>query len=217
MSTFDPNEARQEMIQYHLRARGITDPRVLRAMAEVPRERFLPAAMETEAYADRALPIDCEQTISQPYIVAYMSQLLRATSDHRVLEIGTGSGYQTAVLAHFVKHVYTVERISQLSEWAGSILTELQIDNVSLRIGDGSRGWYDEAPFDRIIVTAAAPLTPTALVDQLDDGGRLVIPVGDRRTQEVICVEKQGTETTETSHLPCRFVKLVGDQGWPES
>lgn len=202
------------MVADQIRARGITDERVLEAMEQVPRERFIPPASATEAFSDRALSIDCGQTISQPYIVAAMTAPLRLQPEHRVLEIGTGSGYQTAVLARLAGHVYTIERLKPLLTGAGPLLASLGIDNVSYRLGDGSVGWPEMAPFDGIIVTAAAPEVPRSLLDQLVSGGRLVIPVGPQGEQTLTIVERIGDKTREMPQFPCRFVKLIGREAW---
>jgi len=204
------------MVRDQIRARGITDPRVLDAMAAVPRERFVRASEQHEAFSDRALPIDCGQTISQPYIVAAMTEALQVGPEHSVLEIGTGSGYQTAVLAALARHVYTVERLPRLQDQARRRLESLGVRNVSYRVGDGTLGWEEFAPYDRILVTAAAPDVPPTLIKQLADGGRLVIPVGPAAQQMLVAIDKQGGRLTETRRLPCCFVKLVGREGWPE-
>jgi protein-L-isoaspartate(D-aspartate) O-methyltransferase len=214
----DPNlSARLRMMREQIRARGITNQRVLDAIVAIPRERFVPPAQQHEALSDRALPIECGQTISQPYIVAAMSDALRVTPEHAVLEVGTGSGYQTAVLARLAKHVYTIERLAPLQEQARRHLASLGIQNVSYHVGDGTLGWDEFAPYDRILVTAAAPQVPPKLIEQLADGGRLVIPVGPAAQQMLVAVDKQGRRLTETRQLPCCFVKLVGQEGWDES
>ncbi len=206
--------ARRDMVEHQLRRRHITDQRVLSAMAELPRERFIGDSMLCEAYDDRALPIDCGQTISQPYMVAVMTQCLEMAPTHRVLEIGTGSGYQTAVLAKLATHVYTVERIEHLSKQAQAHLSTLKIANVSFRVGDGTLGWADHAPYDRILVTAGAPAVGQALVDQLVDGGLLVVPVGAPDEQVLTVVQRQGDRKIEKPSIACRFVKLIGNEGW---
>ncbi len=209
--------ARKRMVDEQIRARGVRDPRVLEAMEQVPRERFLPADRVAEAFADRALPIDCGQTISQPFMVASMTELLDVQSTHRVLEIGTGSGYQTAILSRLAAHVYTIERIRALQENARRLLASLGVANVSYAVGDGTLGWPEAAPFDRIMVTAGAPEVPRALVDQLADGGRLVIPIGGRNEQTLTVVEQRGGRTIEMPRYACRFVQLIGRNAWPES
>jgi len=205
---------RQRMIEQDIRRRGVRDPRVLDAMATIPRERFVPPAVRTSAYEDHPLPIDFGQTISQPFIVAYMTELLAVTPDAKVLEIGTGSGYQTAVLARLARTVHTVERIDALRERTAQTIAELQLTNIVLHAGDGSLGLPAFAPFDRIIVTAAAPRVPPPLVVQLADGGRLVIPVGGDTEQTIVQVIRKGSRTIETTMLACRFVKLIGQEGW---
>ena len=208
--------ARKAMVDQQLRARGIRNPAVLNAMFETPRERFLDVAPADEAYADRALPIQFSQTISQPYIVAMMTDAIQLTRDQTVLEIGTGSGYQTAILARVAGHVHTVERIPQLSALARERLGELEITNVNYHIGDGTLGWPADAPYDAIMVTAGAPSIPKPLVEQLKVGGRLVAPVGDEEKQTLILVERTAHGTVERPLLPCRFVKLIGAAGWAD-
>jgi protein-L-isoaspartate(D-aspartate) O-methyltransferase len=206
--------ARRQMVEDQIRRRGISDPRVLHAMLTVPREIFVSPADGDAAYDDRALPIACGQTISQPYIVAYMTEQLAITPDDRVLEIGTGSGYQTAILAMLARHVFTVERITELQQKAAVNLAQLNVPNVTMSIGDGSMGLDIHAPYDRIIVTAAAPRVPTPLINQLVHGGILVIPVGGKTQQTIVRVVREDQKTIETSMLACRFVKLIGRDGW---
>jgi protein-L-isoaspartate(D-aspartate) O-methyltransferase len=217
MFTPDPLIAKHEMLHQHLRGRGIRDPRVLAAMEKVPREKFVLSEYVGEAYADRALPIACGQTISQPYIVALMTEALELTGSERVLEIGTGSGYQTAILAELTQSVISIERHSPLAKKAGEILRELGYDNVTLVVGDGTLGWPEQAPYDRIIVTAAAQECPPALREQLADGGVLVIPLGESDCQVLQAFEKAGETIRCRSLSPCRFVPLVGQQGWPDA
>jgi protein-L-isoaspartate(D-aspartate) O-methyltransferase len=207
---------KQIMLRQHLQGRGISDVRVLEAMARVPRERFIGDSIRAEAYADRALPIACGQTISQPYIVALMTQALDLQGDERVLEIGTGSGYQTAILAELAREVVSIERHEALSRQAAGLLAELGYDRVKLVVGDGSLGRLEEAPYDRILVAAAAELAPRHLLDQLVPGGILVIPLGDREQQMLQTIRKTVDGTQVESLSPCRFVPLVGDEGWPE-
>jgi protein-L-isoaspartate(D-aspartate) O-methyltransferase len=208
---------RDHMIQTQIRARGVTDPRVLDALARVPRERFVHPDARTRAYSDHALGIGHHQTISQPYMVAIMTATLAPGPDERVLEIGTGSGYQSAILACLAKEVWTVERIRELADSALERLRELGFSNVHVRTGDGSVGWPEAAPFDAILVTAGAPAPPPSLLTQLDPGrGRMVIPVGGRDLQHLVRVERRGTEFVSDRTVGCRFVPLVGDEGWGE-
>jgi protein-L-isoaspartate(D-aspartate) O-methyltransferase len=204
--------ARHKMVRDQLQRRGIHDRRVLDAMNQVPRQAFVLPGLATEAYADRALPIDCGQTISQPYIVALMTQALELLGGERVLEIGTGSGYQTALLSHLAGHVVSVERHAPLVEKAREALAGLGCENVTLIVGDGSLGWPAEAPYDRILVAAAARSCPPALVDQLADGGRLVIPLGDTESQVLQTFTRRGGQTIWQDLVPCRFVPLVAAQ-----
>ncbi|MGC6232935.1 protein-L-isoaspartate(D-aspartate) O-methyltransferase [Hafnia paralvei] len=193
-----------------LMQQGIGDERVLKALAEVPREKFIDEAMSHKAYDNTALPIGLGQTISQPYMVARMTELLRVGPKAKVLEIGTGSGYQTAVLAHLVQHVFSVERIKSLQWQAKRRLKQLDLHNVSTRHGDGWQGWASRGPFDAIIVTAAPPEIPEALLAQLADGGRLVLPVGEfDKTQHLRCVQRRGNDFLVESIEPVRFVPLV--------
>lgn len=207
---------RHRMVEEQIRARGVRDERVLAVMERVPRERFVPAADAAAAYEDRALPLSSGQTISQPYVVAAMTEALRLRPESRVLEIGTGSGYQTAVLAELAAAVWTIERLESLQRIAREALAELGILNVSYRVGDGTLGWPEAAPFDGIIVTAAAPDVPPSLVSQLAPDGRLVIPVGGREEQTLTVVERTDRGTREIPQFPCRFVKLIGQEGWEE-
>ena len=212
----DPVAARSAMVASQLRARGISDERVLEAMAAVPREAFVSSVQAPWAYADEALPIEAGQTISQPYMVARMTELLSPRPGDRVLEVGTGSGYQAAVLAWLGADVVTIERHSQLAAIARERLDRLGLgERVEIRVGDGSLGAPDAAPFSRIIVTAAAPDVPPSLREQLaPDGGRLVIPVGPRDRQELLLVIRDGDEWREISDGPCVFVPLVGEEGY---
>lgn len=198
------------MIRDQLMARGIRDPRVLDVLAELPRERFIDPDLEAVAYADRALPIDCGQTISQPYIVALMTEALRLTGNERALEIGTGSAYQAAVLSRLAREVVSIERHEKLFRQATRVLNDLGVTNVRLVLGDGSHGLAAGAPYDRIIVTAAADTMPEELFEQLTAGGILVIPVGDRDSQILRRIEKIDGRPRITDLTACRFVPLVG-------
>lgn len=206
---------RRRMVDEQIRRRGVGDPRVLDAMMAVPREKFVPSRVRAAAYEDRALPVAHDQTISQPFIVAYMTEQLSVTPDARVLEIGTGTGYQTAILATLAKHVFTVERIATLQQQAAARLADLNVPNITISCGDGSLGLPEHAPYDRVLVTAAAPSVPGPLTDQLVDGGVLVIPVGASAEQTIVRVVREGQRTIETPMLACRFVKLIGQEGWP--
>ena len=206
---------RLRMVEHDLRRRGIQDPRVLDAMASVQRHLFVAPGERTHAYEDRALPLEVGQTISQPYIVAFMTEALRVRPGDRVLEVGTGSGYQTAVLARLAAHVFTVERIGDLQGAAREVLAGIAVENVRFLVGDGSLGWAEHAPYDRILVSAGAPSVPAALDGQLSpDGGRMVIPVGDADLQELVAVTRNGDAWTSEPLLECCFVPLVGDEGW---
>lgn len=205
------------MIETQIAARGIDSPAVLQALDVTPREWFVADAQIPQAYADRPLPIGQGQTISQPYIVALMTSLLQVQRSHRVLEIGTGSGYQTAILARLGAAVYTVERLAELSHLAAERLQRHGISKVEFRIGDGSLGWPEEAPFDRILVTAGAPEIPHPLYKQLSDGGRMVLPVGPESDQKLRVVERKGNEFVEHPGIPVRFVPLIGAHGFRDS
>ena len=204
------------MLRRQLRGRGIRDPRVLAAMANTPREEFVRAGARHDAYADCALPIDCGQTISQPYMVALMSEALALSGGEKVLEIGTGSGYQTAILAELARVVITIERHAELSAAAGETLHRLGRENVILVVGDGTQGWPAEAPYDRILVTAAAGHVPEPLFEQLADGGVLVIPLGGRDVQMLQAIRRVGSSRQTTNLTACRFVPLVGAEGEEE-
>lgn len=205
------------MVARQLRRRGIKDERVLEAMATTPREQFVPNVPTSLAYDDRALPIDAGQTISQPYMVGRMTELLRVKPGDRVLEIGTGSGYQAAVLARLGAKVTSIERLPDLAESARAALREVGIQGVDVRVGDGSVGEPEGAPWDGIVVTAAAPAVPDALREQLGEGARLVIPVGPRFQQDLVVVERRGpNDWQEWSDGAVVFVPLVGEAGWSE-
>ncbi len=205
---------REQMVANQIAARGISDKKVLEAMRNVPRHLFVPEEAHRYAYADSPVRIGSGQTISQPYIVALMTALLQVESQHRVLDVGTGSGYQAAILAEIATKVYSIERHAALAEEAESRLESLGYENVSVHVGDGTRGLAQYAPFDRIVVAAAAPKVPKALVEQLADSGRLVIPVGERFSQHLEVWERTGGELIKHSGIPVVFVPLVGENGW---
>ena len=208
---------REEMVRHQIQARGIKDPVVLSAFRSVPRHLFVSEALRDQAYGDYPLPIGEQQTISQPYIVAEMTQALELGKDDRVLEIGTGSGYQAAILAEIVYRVYTIERIRSLYIQARKLLDKLHYHNIVMRCSDGTAGWKDESPFDAIIVTAGAPHVPEKLLDQLAAGGRMVVPVGNQHSQDLIKVVKDKKVIHKSNLGGCRFVKLIGEQGWKEN
>ena len=199
------------MVQQQLKAHGIKDERVLAAMAKVPREEFVPPESRGASYADGPLPIGYGQTISQPYIVAFMTEQLRLKPSDRVLEIGTGSGYQTAILAELVPEVYTIEIVEPLAKNAEATLQRLGYKDVHVKAGDGYKGWPEAAPFDAIIVTCAPGRVPQPLTDQLKDGGRMIIPVGERFAQELYLLDKKNGHLKESAVLPVRFVPMAGE------
>lgn len=205
------DETRMQFL-LNLRRRGIMDQAVLRAMDEVPRARFVPAEFEKQAEADRALPIDCGQTISQPYVVAYMTEQLELRPHHRVLEVGTGSGYQAAVLSRLAREVVSIERYRTLADAASARLTRLGFDNVTVVAGDGLAGVPEKAPFDRIMVTAAAERLPQTLIDQLADDGIMVLPLGGQGAQHIVKLTKSQTEVGRQDLIPVRFVPLIAGQ-----
>jgi protein-L-isoaspartate(D-aspartate) O-methyltransferase len=205
---------REEMVRRQIEARGVTDPYVLAAMLKVPRHLFVSDALRDQAYGDFPLPIGEQQTISQPYIVAEMTQALQPGKDDRILEIGTGSGYQAAILAEIVFRVYTIEKLYPLYKKTRKLFDQLQYHNIVTKYSDGTSGWKDESPFDAIIVTAGSPGIPEPLVSQLAVGGRMVIPVGDQYSQELIKLYKDEHGIHKTNLGGCRFVKLVGEYGW---
>ncbi|MHC4737728.1 MAG: protein-L-isoaspartate(D-aspartate) O-methyltransferase [Planctomycetota bacterium] len=209
-------EARRRMIDCDLKGRGITDPGVIKVMSEIRREEFVPSGYQTQAYADGPLPIGMGQTISQPFIVALMTQELRLNSYCEILEIGTGSGYQTAILSKLAKKIYTIDRIGQLSESAQAVLGRLCISNVEFYVGDGSCGWPEQRFFDRIIFTATAPTMPKPLVDQLGEGGLMIGPVGYGGVQELVVWEKKKEKTLKRTICEVRFVKLFGEYGFEQ-
>lgn len=209
-----PDPRAQDLVN-QLRQRGITDSNVLDALLKVPRNRFVQDSMQSQAWDDRALPIACDQTISQPFMVALMTQELALSGSEKVLEIGTGSGYQTAVLAQLAGDIFTVERHAALSEAARTLLEgQLQLANLRFRVGDGTVGWPEEAPFDRILVTAAAPDLPESLFEQLAEGGRIVVPIGSESQQQLHVIDRRNGEPVHFHSVSCRFVPLVGEQGW---
>ena len=212
----DFKKERLPMVEGQLRRRGISDQRVLEAMAKIPRHAFVSPEYQASAYEDRPLPIGEGQTISQPYMVAVMTQSLGLKGEERVLEIGTGSGYQTALLAELANAVFTIERIQALIHRAEEILQKLGYENVFFLRGDGTEGWPEKAPFDGIMVTAGAPEIPQTLTSQLAEGGRLVIPVGPRYSQTLYIVTRKGNQFTEEEVTGCVFVPLVGAHGWKE-
>jgi len=207
---------REEMVDKQIEPRGISDLNVLLAMRKVPRHLFVSEALMDQAYGDFPLPIGHQQTISQPYIVAEMTQALQLTPDDRVLEIGTGSGYQAAILAEITFRVYTIERMHPLLVKARNLFDTLNYHNIVTKYSDGTTGWADESPFDAIIVTAGAPDIPGTLLNQLAVGGRMVLPVGDQYSQELIKIYRDDRGIHKSNLGGCRFVKLVGEHGWKE-
>ena len=212
MPDLPPRDETRMQFLLNLRRRGIVDQAVLRAMDEVPRARFVPAAFETQAEADRALPIDCGQTISQPFVVAYMTERLELRPHHRVLEVGTGSGYQAAVLSRLAREVVSIERYRTLADAASERLARLGFDNVTVVVGDGLAGVPEKAPFDRIIVTAAAERLPQTLIDQLADGGIMVLPLGGQGAQHIVKLTKSQTQVARQDLIPVRFVPLIAGE-----
>jgi len=209
-------EMRRRMVEEQLRSRDITDERVLKAFLKVPRHEFVPPEQKVYAYEDHPLPIGFGQTISQPYMVALMTQALELRGDEKVLEVGTGSGYQAAILAELCREVHSVERIPELAERAKETLRRLGYTNVFVHVGDGTKGLPEEAPFEGIIVTAGAPDIPPPLVEQLAEGGRIVIPIGGRPYQTLVKGTKRGGRLHKEEVCGCLFVPLVGEYGWPE-
>lgn len=203
------------MVESQIAAHGISDQRVVAAMLKVPRHLFVGEALRGHAYSAGSLPIGEKQTISQPYMVAAMTAALELKGDERILEIGTGSGYQTAILAQLVRRVYSIERLASLASSARRALDQCAVTNVNLKVGDGTIGWKDQAPFDGILVAAGAPLVPGEYLAQLEPGGHLVMPVGDRDAQTLLRVTRQTDGSfTEERLMECRFVPLIGAQGW---
>jgi protein-L-isoaspartate(D-aspartate) O-methyltransferase len=206
----------EQMIRRQLKDRGIADPRVLAAFGRVDRALFVPVTERDRAYRDQPLPIGRGQTISQPYIVALMTEALAVEPTHRVLDVGTGSGYQAALLAQLAGEVHTVERIAALSDRAAAACRLAGIEGIRFHVGDGTLGWPPASPFDRILVAAAAPQVPPALVEQLAEDGRLVLPLGAREVQVLTLVRREGGRLERTSLCDCVFVPLIGREGWPE-
>lgn len=207
-------QSRLKMVEIQMAGRGINDVRVIAALKKVPRHLFVEHALQDRAYDDNALPIGEGQTISQPYIVALMSQALELKGTEKVLELGTGSGYQAAVLAELAFQVFTIERIDKIARKARAIIDELKYHNIAITTGDGTLGWPKYAPYDRIIVTAGAPEVPKACWEQLADGGRLVIPVGDMNIQKLLLIDKVNGKEVKKELCGCMFVPLVGKYGW---
>jgi len=212
----DYSEVWERMVRQQIAARGIRDERVLAAMRTVPRHLFVPEESRHSAYQDGPLSIGQRQTISQPYIVALMTEALGLEGHECVLEIGTGSGYQTAILSQLVRHVYTVERIPELAAQAQELFLCLGYDNISRRVGDGTLGWPEHAPYEAIIVTAASPDIPEPLTEQLAEGGRLVVPVGGSWSQSLIRIRKKSGKLQRQNLISVAFVPLIGKHGWPE-
>lgn len=208
---------RQQMVETQLEPRGINDPTVLNAFLKVPRHEFVPADLQNEAYADYPLPIGKNQTISQPFIVALMTQAAQLKEVDKILEIGTGSGYQAAILAEICGKVYSIERIENLAKRAQEVLRRLHYQNIQIKIGDGSKGWKQYAPYDAIIVTAAGFTVPKSLLQQLEDGGRLIIPLGGLYLQELFRLTKKGEYLQKENLGAVRFVPLIGEEGFLSS
>lgn len=218
MNQLSEISAQEQMIRQQIIDRGIDNPRVIEALRSVPRERFFLAESKESAFADRAAPIGHGQNISQPYMVALMTSRLDPQPTHKVLELGTGSGYQTALLARLAGEVYTIERIKPLLDEAWDKLMSLEIRNVHFRFGDGTVGWPEAAPFDRILITAGAPKIPERLLKtQLNDGGIAVLPIGDVEEQMLVEIRRDGDRLNRVDICPCRFVKLIGQEGWTDA
>jgi protein-L-isoaspartate(D-aspartate) O-methyltransferase len=214
MKANDIPRTRLRMVEEQIVARGIKDQRVIAAMGKVPRHLFVEEALQSQGYSDHPLPIGEKQTISQPYMVALMTEALELTGKEKVLEIGTGSGYQTAILAECAAKVFSVERIRSLAIKARKLLLELGYFNIEVKFSDGTFGWLEEGPFDAIMVTAGAPDIPQPLIDQLKVGGRMAIPVGDTYVQDLMRIQKTGDGITKENYGGCRFVRLIGKYGW---
>lgn len=211
------SDERRRMVEQQIEARGITDPRVLAAMRDMPRHLFVPPPCDRDAYADTPLPIGNGQTISQPYIVALMTALLHPEVTDTVLEIGAGSGYQAAILSALVRKVITIERIEEVAARAKANLAAVHADNVKIVVGDGTLGYPPAAPYNGIVITAATPEIPAPLKTQLAECGRLIVPVGDRTLQELVVLERHGDRFAEERHGGVRFVPLIGEHGWEEN
>ncbi|MBM4139911.1 MAG: protein-L-isoaspartate(D-aspartate) O-methyltransferase [Nitrospira sp.] len=209
-------ELREFMVSTQLVPRGIKDERVLNAMRKVPRHLFVDESIQNKAYDDMALPISEGQTISQPYMVAIMTELLELKGNEKVLEIGTGSGYQAAILAELSKEVYTIERVDVLAQNAEERFLSLGYTNIHVKVGDGTLGWPEEAPFDRIMITAATPKIPDVLMEQLSEEGIIIAPVGDRFSQQLLKCTKSSGKYSDEYHTPCIFVPLIGKYGWQQ-
>ena len=207
---------REQMVATQLEGRDIANHKVLQAMRTVPRHRFVDRSLWSQAYDDRPLPIGQGQTISQPYMVALMTQCLQLSGDERVLEIGTGSGYQAAILAEIVREVFTVERIPELSQQASTLLEDLDYRNIRFEVADGTLGWEKFSPYGRILVTAGAPDIPTSLLQQLNDPGKMAIPMGGAYYQDLMVIKKEGKKVKKRHVCGCTFVPLVGEQGWEQ-
>jgi len=207
---------RNKMVSTQIESRGVKDKHVLKAMRKVPRHIFVEEALWERAYDDHPLPIGQGQTISQPYMVGSMTEALELKGKGKVLEIGTGSGYQTAILAEIAEQVFTIERIEELLKKARRTLDRLGYANVVFRVGDGTIGWQDQAPFDAILVAAGAPDVPEYLFEQLAEGGRMAVPIGDVHGQTLVVIKKKAGKQVKTTHFGCVFVPLIGKNGWPE-
>ncbi|MGE5610198.1 MAG: protein-L-isoaspartate(D-aspartate) O-methyltransferase [Bacillota bacterium] len=217
MKQLRDQSSQEQMIQRQIVDRGLDDLRVVEAIRQIPRDYFFPQELRDQAHADKAAPIGHGQTISQPYMVALMASRLDAQPGHRILEMGTGSGYQAAILAQLAGEVFTMERVKPLLDEAFERLLSLGIRNIHFRYGDGTLGWPEKAPFDRILITAGAPEVPSRLLlEQLTDGGIAVLPVGKIHTQMLVQIQRHGNDLERTDICPCRFVKLIGQEGWTE-
>jgi protein-L-isoaspartate(D-aspartate) O-methyltransferase len=217
MDTYSRADERSRMVENQIRSRGVSNPQVLRAMREIPRHLFIPPPYNTTAYEDAPLPIGNGQTISQPYIVALMTELLDPQPEDHVLEIGAGSGYQAAILSMLVRHVTTIERIPAVADLARENLAKIGLKNISIIVGDGTRGYPEHAPYDGIMITAATPEIPKPLIDQLAVEGILVAPVGGREIQELITLTRNENGILRSSHGGVRFVPLIGEHGWADT